>query len=170
MSFNALCMIHDYFTLIYVCCPSLYIQSKNTRDAIIMGANRIGHGTLLESDPLTLEYARSIHFPIVCNLISNQKLGAFLRGYSNHPSLNFFCLGLSVSQSTDDEGVFRTTITDDCIEIISHTDIQYTELLSMSRNTVESSFASEDLKRKLVMELDSDAAEFVKKWGDPAEM
>jgi len=137
---------------------------RNVRDSILMGANRVGHGTRLIYDPITLQFAGDTGFPVVCALISNRVLESWSEGYSNHPCLHFLRLGVRTSQTTDDQGVFRSTIADDCAALVAHTDIQYTELLSMSINAIDASFASDDVKSKLHGELDAKRVVFEEYW------
>mmetsp|Transcript_24126 Transcript_24126/g.58280 ORF Transcript_24126/g.58280 Transcript_24126/m.58280 type:complete len:564 (-) Transcript_24126:148-1839(-) len=136
---------------------------RNVRDAMIMGAQRIGHGVLLKEDPVAIEYARKMNVGTVVSLVSN-KLLKVVPSYSSHPFLNYLRLGIPVSQSTDDEGMFRTDIVNECVIAVTNTDIQYSELIQMSRNAVSQSFADDALKATLMANLESEIAAFEASW------
>lgn len=127
---------------------------RNVRDAILMGTSRIGHGVLLHNDPITLEYARRRSLPIEINLTSNHKLGVHDMYNSPHPFLDFLRLGLQVSLSTDNDAIFSTDIVQECVAAVSTTDIEYSELKTMSYNGINASFSAEPIKQKLLLDLD----------------
>ncbi|MDR3605794.1 MAG: hypothetical protein P4M08_00260 [Oligoflexia bacterium] len=123
-------------------------DTRDPRDAMILGAERLGHGVTLASDPVALEYAARIHEPIEINLSSNLRLTS-VKTVAEHPFLDYLRLGLPVSLSTDDEGIFDTDIDQECELAVSQTDISYAELKEMAFNSIETSFASDDDKKAL---------------------
>jgi adenosine deaminase len=125
---------------------------RNPRDALLLGAERLGHGVRLSEDPVTLQYAADRHIPIEINLSSNLKLQVD-KETSQHPYLNFLRLGLPVSLSTDDEGIFLIDINDECVRAVGQTDLTYHEFKEMAFNSLRTSFAAEDLKQRLLQEL-----------------
>ncbi|MCP4746138.1 MAG: hypothetical protein GY874_08355 [Desulfobacteraceae bacterium] len=127
---------------------------SNVRDAMIMGSERVGHGVLLNDQIVALEYARDVvKLPIEINLVSNYRLGVIAL-FNKHPFLYYLRLGLPVSLSTDDEGMFHTDINTECEVAVSNTDITYDELVAMSYNSIETSFASDIDKQTLLDKLD----------------
>lgn len=138
---------------------------RNVRDAMIMGAQRIGHGVLLQQDPVALEWARAHNVGTVCSLVSNQLLDVHFP-YSTHPFLRYLRLGMPVSLSTDDEGMFRTDIANECEIVVTSTDIEYSELAMLSRNAITESFADEATKATLMATLNAELAAFEAAWGN----
>ncbi len=137
---------------------------RNVRDAMIMGAERVGHGVLLWQDPVSLEYARrERQLPIEINLYSNYRLRVE-EDFSKHPFLSYLRLGLPVSLSTDDEGMFITDIAKECIVAVTHTDITHAEIKRMAYNSLETAFADEALKGDLIEKLDTDFGQFESDW------
>ena len=136
---------------------------SNVRDAMIMGVQRVGHGVLLAEDPVALEYAISKQLPIEINIYSNYRLQVN-EDFSQHPFLDFLRLGLPVSLSTDDEGIFVTDITNEYMIAISYTDITHEELKQMSYNSITTSFADDVLKAELMNQLDEEFERFEAKW------
>ena len=136
---------------------------RNVRDAILMGAERIGHGVKLRQDPVTLEYARLRKLPMEENLTSNVRLQA-VPSIAQHPFLYFHRLGLRVSLSTDDEGILKTDINHECVEAITKTDINYRELRQMILNSLETAFAPLEVVSPLRGNSKKDLAEFETSW------
>jgi adenosine deaminase CECR1 len=121
---------------------------RDPRDAMILGAERIGHGVNLAQDPIALEYAARQHIAVEINLSSNLRLTS-IKTLKDHPFLDYLRLGLPVSLSTDDEGIFDTDIQNECELAVAQTDITYAELKKMSYNSISASFASTSDKRLL---------------------
>ena len=139
---------------------------RNVRDALLMGVSRIGHGVLLGRDPVTLEYARRMKLPIEVNISSNHQLGVHNMNESPHPFLDFLRLGLRVSLSTDNDAIFQTNITNECVMAVKTTNIEYSELRQMSYNGLETSFAAPETKRALISQLDEQFIKFEQKYLD----
>ena len=135
---------------------------RNPRDAMILGAERLGHGVKLEEDPIALEYATIHKIPVEINLTSNVKLQA-IKNLKDHPFLKYLRLGLKVSLSTDDEGIFKTNINQECEKAILNTDVTYAEMKQMAFNAIDAAFISEGEKQPLREKLNSQYAEFEKK-------
>lgn len=136
---------------------------RNVRDGILMGAERLGHGVKLAEDVVTLEYARQQKLPIEINLISNLRLKV-VDDLKAHPFLTFLRLGLPVSLSTDDEGIFRSTISDECVAAIDHSDITYAELKDMSLNSIKTAFVEDQEKTRLLGDLETSLLSFESNW------
>jgi hypothetical protein len=136
-------------------------DARNPRDAMIMGAERLGHGVNLARDPVALEYAASVREPVEINLSSNLRLTG-VRSIAEHPFLDYLRLGLPVSLSTDDEGIFEMDIDRDCELAVGGTDLTYAEFKRMAFNSIETSFAAEADKKALLAGLTARFAEFEK--------
>lgn len=136
---------------------------RNPRDSIIMGAERLGHAVKLADDPVSLEYAAQLKIPVEVNLSSNLQLTE-VKSISTHPFLNFLRLGLPISLSTDDEGIFDIDINSECVLAIKESNITYAELKQMSINSIETSFASDSDKKLLRTKLDKSLVAFEVRW------
>ena len=140
---------------------------RNVRDAMIMGAERVGHGVLLWQDPIGLEYARRASLPIEINLYSNYRLQVE-EDFSKHPFLSYLRMGMPVSLSTDDEGMFVTDIVNECVVAVTYTDITHAEVKQMAYNSLQTSFADDTLKNGLIEKLDTDFTQFESDWSQYA--
>ena len=136
---------------------------QNVRDGILLGSNRVGHGVLAQNDPLTLELMRRNQIAIDINLSSNLYLGV-VENIKRHPFLFYLRMGIPVSLSTDDEGMFNTDISKECIQAVKNTDINYGELKAMSYNSIKYSFAEKRLKIRLLSRLKKQFNLFEKSW------
>lgn len=134
---------------------------RNPRDAMIMGAGRLGHGVNLAKDPVALEYAARLREPVEINLASNLRL-TDVGSVKEHPFLDFLRLGLPVSLSTDDEGILDTDIDRECVLAVEQTDMTYAEFRQMAFNSIETSFASDADKKALLKKLAASFKKFEK--------
>ena len=135
---------------------------RNPRDALLLGTERLGHGVRLIEDPVTLQYAADRHIPIEINLTSNIKLRA-INDIRQHPFLTYLRLGLPVSLSTDDEGIFQTDINNECVVAVGQTDVTYYEFKEMAFNSIRTAFAADDVKQRLLNKLTARFDSFEKK-------
>ena len=136
---------------------------RNPRDAMVLGAERLGHAVNLADDPVALEYARVHHVAVEANLTSNVRLG-LVSTYAQHPYLHYARLGVAVSLSTDDEGVFGIDMNHECEVAIAYTDIRYQELRRMLENSLMTAFAQPDVAQTLRDRWASDMQEFETRW------
>lgn len=127
-------------------------DGRNPRDAMIMGAERLGHGVNLEKDPIALEFAAKKQIAVEVNLSSNLRLTA-IESVSSHPFLKYLRLGIPVSLSTDDEGIFEIDINHECKIAIEQSDMSYAEYKQMAFNSLQTSFVEESEKQKLLLQL-----------------
>ena len=132
---------------------------RNPRDAMILGAERLGHGVALQDDLVALEYAIKNKIAVEANLISNIRLKA-VDSIENHPFLDYLRLGLLVSLSTDSEGIFKSSLADECVLAIQSTNITYWELKKLAFNSIISSFVDNKVKRRLLIKLEKDFQSF----------
>jgi adenosine deaminase len=144
-------------------------DGRNPRDGLIMGAERLGHAVALAQDPVTLEYAARHRVPLEINLVSNLRLQV-VPSLESHPFLTFLRLGLPVSLSTDDEGIFATDIVNECRVAIESSDVTYAELKQMAYNSVTTAFLPEPDRAALVTRLEAQFAAFEREQGSDRPM
>ena len=134
-------------------------DDRNPRDAMLLGAERLGHGVRLERDPVALQYAAMHRIAIEINLTSNLKLGA-VDDIAKHPYLTFLRLGLPVSLATDDEGMFDTDAVGECVLAVGKTDLTYDEYRRMAFNSIHTAFIGDTLKQQFLERLEHEFAVF----------
>jgi adenosine deaminase len=130
---------------------------------MLLGAQRLGHGTQPLKDPVALEFAATRQLPVEANLVSNVRLG-YARSYAEHPFLDLLRLGLRVSLSTDDEGILGTDISNEFNAAISHTNITYSEVRQLVLNSIDTCFAADGEKAALRDRAEVELREFEEAW------
>lgn len=85
-------------------------QIRNCID--LWGAERIGHGVQIIQDPATMEYAKKKGTVFEVCPLSNELTKAF-PAVTAHPLRKMIDAGLKVAISSDDPGIFASTLTDD---------------------------------------------------------
>jgi len=77
------------------CCP------EQIREALDLGADRIGHGVHLFEDPQTEKRVRESRIPLEICPTSNLQTTAFMSDYKDHPVGRYIELGIPISINTD---------------------------------------------------------------------
>jgi adenosine deaminase CECR1 len=135
---------------------------KNLRDALVFGVSRVGHGILLTKNSMYLELFRREGVALELNLSSNDVLQVI--PVARNPFLQFHRLGIPVSLSTDDEGMFLTDPNHECELAILETDIEYVELKQMMLNSLQTAFADSVLRFSLENQLQNEFKVFEDQW------
>lgn len=104
-------------------------------------ADRIGHGVGIarETKALdTLAYMKTRHIPVEINLSSNKAI-LDISG-AEHPLRWYLKHGIPVVLSTDDEGILRTSLTEQFVLAVLEHKLDYAELKAMNRNVLHYAF------------------------------
>lgn len=143
--------------------------SYHVRDAVLRaGAERIGHGSDIACEPDAPEVLQKMaadSIPIEINLSSNQ----FILGIKNseHPLRLYRRFGVPVVIGTDDEGVLRTTLAQEYVQLVQDFGLSYLKIKALVRNSIRYAFLSEAEKAKQVRELNKRFRRFeqeVRQW------
>jgi adenosine deaminase CECR1 len=123
--------------------------NHHVRDTLLLGAERIGHGLNLITDPDTMRLMRYGPYLVEINLISNLLL-EYVDDYSQHPFPEYLRLGIPVALSTDDRGMWDSTLTDEFFVAVTEFDLSWEEVKTLSRNSLRYSFLDEETKAALL--------------------
>ncbi len=108
-----------------------------------LGARRIGHGTSLAASDRARRVLRERGVAVECCPVSNAKLG-FVTAVADHPLPLFLDEGLLASLATDDPLMFGPfTVADTFEEIAGPLGLGEADLLTLTRNGVESAFVTD---------------------------
>lgn len=129
------------------------------RQTLLLGADRIGHGINLISDPNTLLLLRHNRYLIEINLVSNRILEYF-PDLDRHPFPEYLRTGIPVCLNTDDPGVWDSNMTDEYFTAVKHFNVTWSEFVQMGRNSLQYSFAQPELKAKLLRQYDASIEAF----------
>ncbi|CAD5280763.1 Adenosine deaminase [Alteromonas sp. 38] len=117
----------------------------NVRDTLLLGAERIGHGLNTIFDPDTLLLMRNGQYLIEINLISNLLL-EYIPSYDAHPFPEYLRTGIPTALSTDDRGMFDSTLTDEFYVAVTEFNLSWEEVLTLGTNSLQYSFLQPDVK------------------------
>ena len=121
----------------------------HVRDTLLLGADRIGHGVNLITDPQTMLLMRHNRYLVEINLISNLLL-EYVSQYNQHPFPEYLRTGIPVALSTDDRGMWDSTMTDEYYVAVKEFNLSWQELISLGENSLTFSFIDEENKQRLL--------------------
>ncbi|WP_245929214.1 adenosine deaminase [Agarilytica rhodophyticola] len=123
--------------------------NQHIRDTLLLGANRVGHGVNLLSDPDTFLLMRHGPYLVEVNLVSNLLL-EYVSDYSQHSFPEFLRLEVPVALSTDDRGMFDSNITDEFFVAVKEFNLSWAEVKKLSRNSLQYGYMDEKTKTRLL--------------------
>lgn len=123
--------------------------NSHVRDTLLLGADRIGHGLNLITDDDTMRLMRHGPYLVEINLISNLLL-RYVTNYVQHPFPEYLRTGIPVALSTDDRGMWDSTMTDEFYVAVTEFDLSWEEVVSLSRNSLQYAFVAADVKQDLL--------------------
>ena len=127
--------------------------NAHVRDTLLLGADRIGHGLNLISDDDTMLLMRHGPYLVEINLISNLLL-EYVSDYSEHPFPEYLRTGIPVALSSDDRGMWESTMTDEFYVAATEFRLSWDEIKLLSRNSLEHAFVPDELKNRLLQQYD----------------
>ena len=133
--------------------------NSHVRDTLTLGARRIGHGVNLITDPDLMLIMRDGPALIEINLISNLLLD-YVDDYSQHPFPEYLRTGIPVALSTDDRGMWDSTMTDEFFVATTEFNLSWDEIKQLNINSLKYSFVDEDTKQKLLTHYDKRVISF----------
>ena len=131
----------------------------HVRDTLLLGADRIGHGVNLVTDPETMLLMRHGPYLVEINLISNLLLG-YVDDYAQHPFPEYLRTGIPVALSTDDRGMWESNLTDEFFVAVREFDLSLAELRQLSRNSLQYAFLEPDEKNRLLRDYEERMQKF----------
>ncbi len=137
--------------------------SSHVRDTLLLGADRIGHGVNLITDPDTMLLMRHGPYLVEINLISNLLL-EYVKDYSQHPFPEYLRTGIPVALSTDDRGMWDSNMTDEYFVAVREFNLSWSEIVQLGRNSLVHSFVDEPTKQKLLADYDKRVATFAERF------
>ena len=140
--------------------------SRQIHDTLLLGAERIGHGINLLSDPETYLLMRNGHTLIEINLISN-KLLQYVPDLTQHPFPEYLRTGIPVCLNTDDPGAWDSNFTDEYFTAVTTYNLSWAEIVKLGRNSLEYSFAEPELKARLLQDYDAAMKKFEDRYSAP---
>jgi aminodeoxyfutalosine deaminase len=116
-------------------------------------AERIGHGTSCTQDPTLLRHLREHGITVEVSPTSNVRTGV-VPDLAAHPLREMVAAGVSVTINTDDPPMFGTTLNREYAIAADLLDLDADGLADLARRAVRASFAPEDVRRRVLDEID----------------
>jgi len=133
--------------------------NSHVRDTLLLGADRIGHGNNLITDDDTMRLMRHGPYLIEINLISNLLLN-YVSDYAEHPFPEFLRTGIPVALSTDDRGMWDSTMTDEFFVAVKEFNLSWDEIRMLSSNSLQYAFVQPDEKARLLQDFEKRMQKF----------
>ncbi len=137
--------------------------NAHVRDTLLLGAERIGHGVNLISDPDTMLRMRHGPYLVEINLISNLLL-EYVSQYSQHPFPEYLRTGIPVALSTDDRGMWDSNLTDEYFVAVREFNLSWDEIVSLGRNSLQHAFVEASIKQRLLSDYDKRVSSFAQQF------
>lgn len=137
---------------------------REVRDSLLVGAERIGHGVNLISDPEGMLLMRGGRHLVEISLVSNRLLG-YTPDLGTHPFPEYLRFGIPVCLNTDDRGSWDSNMTDEYMHAVPLFKLSWEEVVKIGRDSLVYSFAPEGVKARMLAEYERDVAAFVKRFG-----
>jgi aminodeoxyfutalosine deaminase len=118
-----------------------------------LGAERIGHGVSAVTDPKLLDYLRDNDIPLEVCPTSNLCTKAVAR-IEDHPLPTLLRHGVPVTLSTDDPGMFGTTLNREYQLAADTFGLTTEDLTELARTGIRAAYCDETLRTDLLTELD----------------
>ena len=122
----------------------------------VLGAERIGHGTSSVEDPALLEHLASTRIPLEVCPSSNIATRA-VATLDEHPLRAFRDAGVVVTINSDDPPMFGTTLNREYEIAAGLLELDEAGVVDLARTAVEVSFAPEEVKTRILGEIDAAA-------------
>ena len=123
--------------------------NEHIRNTLLLGANRIGHGVNLLTDPDTLLLMRHNKYLIEINLVSNLLL-EYIETYDQHPFPELLRIDVPVALSTDDRGMWDSILTDEFFVAVKEFNLSWDEVQTLNVNSLQHAFVQQDVKDTLL--------------------
>ena len=134
------------------CCP------EQIREAIDLGAERIGHGVHLFEDPATEERVVELGIPLEVCPTSNLQTSESIRSYADHPIKRYIDLGIPVSINTDNRLMSQIDLTHEYKSIAEAFSLDENAVRRIVRQSIDAAFCSEETKQELRQQLGGESA------------
>jgi len=125
------------------CCPA------HIREAIDLGAERIGHGVYLYQDPETEEIVRERGIPLEVCPTSNLQISGVMDSYSEHPFKRYLDEGIPVTINTDNRLMSQIDVTHELEQMINAFSLSRDQVKEILLNSANAAFAPEEVRASL---------------------
>ena len=122
------------------CCPA------HIREAIDLGAERIGHGVYLYQDPDTENLVRERKIPLEVCPTSNLQISGVMNSYSEHPFKRYLDEEIPVTINTDNRLMSQIDVTHEIEQMIDAFSLSHDQVKEILLNSANAAFALEETR------------------------
>ena len=123
------------------------------KDALDMGARRIGHGHHVYENPELSRYVADRQIALeICPTSNIQCQTRY--SYPLHPAYNLYSLGVPVTINTDNMTMSRVCLDDEYDHCLNEMGFEYEDLILMNINSAKYSFMDEEYRQKVIKDLE----------------
>ena len=115
------------------------VGPESVRDALAVGAERIGHGVRAIEDPALVTELAERQIVLEVSPTSNVRLGVY-PDYAAHPFRRLHEAGVPLTVNSDDPPMFATTLTDEYVVLAEQFGFSLDELAAFALRAVEAAF------------------------------
>jgi len=133
------------------CCP------EQIREALDMGAERIGHGVHLFQDPPTETRVVELGIPLEVCPTSNLQTSPFIEDYKSHPVGRYLELGIPISLNTDNRLLSQVDLTNEYERIADAFSLGEQAVGKIVLDSIDAAFCPEEVKETLREQVRSQA-------------
>lgn len=131
------------------CCP------EQIKEALDLGAERIGHGVYLYQDTATQLRVAQMGIPLEVCPTSNLQISGVMDSYADHPLKRYLDLGIRVTLNTDNRLMSQTDSTNEFAQVIDAFSLTADEVKTILINSAEAAFAPDDTKVALRQQVEA---------------
>lgn len=128
--------------------------AESMKEALLLGARRIGHGVRLREDPFLLDYFLRHEIGMELCPTSNINTHA-VEGWENYPIQEYLEFGLKITVNTDNPTISNTNMNLEYAALRDHFGFREKEFERLAQNAIEICFASDAEKRQLKARIES---------------
>jgi adenosine deaminase len=136
------------------CCP------EHIKEAVALGAERIGHGFYLYQDEETERRIAKTEIALEVCPTSNLQISGRIETYADHPLKRYLDRGVRVTLNTDNRLMSKTDSTRELSEVVHAFSLTPSEVKTILVNSAEAAFASETVKAMLRRQVDAAFTDF----------
>ncbi|BCN30086.1 adenosine deaminase [Anaeromicropila herbilytica] len=127
-------------------------NTENIREALALGAKRIGHGIAMKQDIQLMKECRDQRIGIEMCPTSNIQTKA-VRAWKEYPLNLYLDQGLLATINTDNRTVSNTDMNRELLRVSGQLESDEETMLKLLHNAVEISFADDSIKHNILKEL-----------------
>ena len=135
------------------CCP------EHIKEAIDLGAARIGHGVYLFKAPAVEKTVAELGIPLEVCPTSNLQICDFIKRYADHPLKRYFDLGIPITLNTDNRLMSQVDLTHEYAAVVRAFSLGHEDVKRIVLASVDAAFAPDSIKETLRERVEAGFAE-----------